>query len=83
MSLKLKVGLALAAKYVRQGVFEPNQQTEEKAFYYAKRYAQKKDKERLLSIIDCIVDVSMNCKAAWSPVSLANVRLFCCVFVTL
>ena len=58
MSLKLKVGLALAAKYVRQGVFEPNQQTEEKAFNYAKRYAQKKDKERLLSIIDCIVDVS-------------------------
>jgi len=58
MSVKLKAGLVLAAKYVRQGVFEPNQQIEGKALLYVKRYAQRKDKEKLLSIIDCIVDVS-------------------------
>ena len=59
MSVKLRVGLALAAKYVRQGLFEPNQRIERIALSYARKYAQKKDKEKLLSIIDCIMDVSL------------------------
>ena len=59
MSVRLRVGLALAAKYVRQGLFQPNQRIEGIALSYARKYAQKKDKEKLLSIIDCIMDVSL------------------------
>ena len=58
MSLKLRAGLVLAAKYAKQGVYIPNQRTEEKALSFAKDYAQKKDQGKLLSIIDCVSNVS-------------------------
>ena len=58
MSLNLRAGLFLAAKYAKQGVYIPNQRIEEKALSSAKRYAQNKDQDRLLSIIDCVSKVS-------------------------
>lgn len=58
MSLNLRAGLFLAAKYAKQGVYSPNQRIEEKALFFAKRYAQKKDQGKLLSIIDCVSNVS-------------------------
>ena len=58
MSLNLRAGLFLAAKYAKQGIYIPNQRIEEKALFFAKRYAQKKDQGKLLSIIDCVSNVS-------------------------
>ena len=58
MSLKLRAGLVLAAKYTKQGVYIPNQRIEEKALFLAKRYAQEKDQGKLLGVIDCVSNVS-------------------------
>ena len=58
MSLNLRAGLVLAAKYAKQGVYIPNQRIEEKALFYAKHYVQKKDQDKLLSVVNCVSNVS-------------------------
>ena len=58
MSLNLRAGLVLAAKYAKQGVYISSQRIEGRALFYSKRYAQKKDQGKLLSIIGCVANVS-------------------------